>query len=455
MENKDQDAATLLQYTISTNPSPVNISSSTNAVTAQIIIQVAADQDVLCKYISIAIPVGDDSDDMYLISPIPTSSSDNDDWEISADIIHGMNDDDGNTQNFLYKHTSDDMTVSTGITFTIDGTVNSVSGTATIQIKEYSMGLDDDNYMIRQKSQDISKAAQETFFLNSVVLEYIDTPGVPVGLIDKSRGVQLTWQSNGDYFKVYAGSSPSPVYEGEGQSYVMPNGLTTDLAVIVEADKGGDVLYQEYVIKVNSPTLEVSRLDVDGPLMVNGIAYFGNNPLSNGPVSIFNNSHIFYQGANPPAVYYTPTSDGFVTIQVTSHSLPQAGLIQAQIFVSPNTSYMVSTFASLVSTTSNSLTLPVQMGVQFWIETGVVNGANTSWEFQYSWVALGQGDIKSTSMNRSEEAAEKSTDKIDREIKAYQYAQKQKAAEFITALEKAFDKVLTNDAKEELIEKYL
>ncbi|MGO4293283.1 hypothetical protein [Chitinophaga sp. RAB17] len=439
MKNRDQESSPLLQYTISTNPSPVNISSGNNTVTAQIIIQVGADQDVLCKYISIGVPVGDGSDDMYSVSPLATSSCDNPDWEISTDNIHGMTDENGSTKNFLYKHISDDMTVSTDVTFTINGTVNSESGTATIQINEYAMGINDDNYMKRQKSQDIAKAAEESFFLNSLVLEYLDTPGVPVTLIDKTRGVQLIWQSNGDYFKVYSGSGLDPVYKGSGKSYAMPEGLTSDLALIVEADKDGDVLYQEYVIKVSSPMLTVSTLEINESLV--------------GSVGMFTSNQMFFQGW-PASGYFTPTSDGFVTFQISASDLPFGGMIFVRLCLSETFGYTFTTFSSTQNSTQNSMTVPVQKGVPFWLVAGQV-GENATYGFNASWIPLGQGTIQSGGSPEAIAKLKTFSEQLNKDIISYQRAQKQKATDFITALENAFDKTLKEEVKERLIEKYL
>ncbi|RAJ76590.1 hypothetical protein CLV59_108109 [Chitinophaga dinghuensis] len=434
----------LLKYTVVTDPSPVNISSDNGSVTADIKIQVAANSDVMCKYILVGIPMGDDPTDLYAASPVPTASSDNSDWVISTDNVPGMSNDDGeNTKNFLFKNIGD-VTVDNAVTFTTSGTVNKQSGTVPITISERSTSVDDGTYATRSMTQNITKMGEEAFYLNAAVITYLDTPGVPVPLLDRNRGFQLQWQSNGEDFKIYPGVGGTQYKDlGTQTFYEETSGLTSDKTYIIEAQKGTEYLYLEYVATINSPDETFTNLVATN-----------STGLSNGHTTILNRMYVLAQSQMLQTQYYKANSDGFVIVRIypiyESDKQLYDMITIAGLAVGGST-FVISGRSDSLGQTYNSMTIPVRNGDVFSFssssEADSVGVSTTVY-----WMGLGSGGPTSVSPN---EMDIQQAQKLEAEIKATHSMRKQKAAHFISALEEAFDKKLNNETRESLIQKLL
>ncbi|MBV7530479.1 hypothetical protein [Chitinophaga sp. sic0106] len=363
MAIRDQ-TATLLQYTISTTPSPVYISADNDPVAATIEIAVAANPDVLCKYIAIQVPIGNDATDMYQVSPVPTGTNDNPDWILSTDVVPGMSDSDGNYTTFLFKHNIENKAVTSGIKITINGTVNDSSGIAAIVIKEDSTLINNVTYMMRKQLQDITKTAVETLYLNNIIVTYLDTPGVPAALPDRNRGIQLTWDSNGDYFNVYAGSDLKPISQGESKQYVMSGGLITDTVFIIEAIKDNNSVYQQYVLNVNAPDAVISDLSVIKSLDISQVFF-----------DAFNFSTIQY-GSYPPNMPYIAGGDGFLIVNIDASSVLIGTNIQLTLSIGD---------ATCTAPNITTKIIPVKKGTSFYLQSGGFGDAKVN----YYWIGVG------------------------------------------------------------------
>ncbi len=435
---------TLLKYKVSTNPSPVDISSNNGPVTADIYIQVAANSDVMCKYISVRIPIGDDSTDMYATNPIPTASSDNSDWVESTDNIPGLsNGDESNTKNFLFKNIGD-ITVDNTVTFKITGTVNQQSGIVPITISELSTSVDDDTYATRSITQNITKMGEETFYLNAAVITYLDTPGLPVPLLDRNRGFQLQWQSNGDNFKIYpGGQSAEGINLGTQTSYQENQGVHTDTTYIIEAQKDDKYLYLEYTAHVKEPDVTLNSLTVE--------TY---TELLSGSTRTLGDIQKLAQGHQIPTQYYEASSDGFLMLSIAPIGVGDYDIVNtitlAGMVVS-GCSFTTSGRAEGIGQTFNTVTVPIRNGdLFFFTATSSVrgNGMTTT----VYWQGLGNGQPTPTTPMESDIQQAK---KLEAEMEAILSMHKQKAAHFISAFEEAFDKKLSNETRESLIQKLL
>ncbi|RAJ83686.1 hypothetical protein CLV59_103658 [Chitinophaga dinghuensis] len=440
------DASTLLKYDISTDPATVNISGDNNPDTAKIIIQVKADTNVLCKYISIQVPVGPDATDMYSVNPLPNSSSDNSDWVPTNDFVPGMgNDNSGNDSTFLYKHTNDGYTVDSDVTFTINGTVNDEAGTAQIMIREISATVDDGTYQIRPMTHNITKVAtQDTFYLNSAVVAYLDTPGVPVALLDRNRGFQLNWQSNGSDFKLFiGGTGGQPIDLGTQSFYQVSAGLTSDTTYIIQAQKDSDYLNLEYTVSINAPDAGFTSLSANTF-----------TDLSQGSTKILGSQHILAQGGQVDTAYWHATSDGFVIASIYpifSSDLGITNEITLATIITGTNSFTISCIADNLGQAYNSLSIPVKQGDVFSYLCGTSSG-EPGMTTTFIWVGLGTGMPTTTVGSESDKQL---VQKAKNDMNAYFSKRKQKAEDFITAFETAFEKTLQPAAKEQLIKKLL
>ncbi|MGO4293284.1 hypothetical protein [Chitinophaga sp. RAB17] len=440
------NSPTLLKYNINTDPPNVHISGDNNPATAKIIIQVTADPNVLCKDISIEVPIGDGATDMYVTSPLPTSSCNNSDWVPSNEFIPGMGGDsnDGNDSTFLYKHTNDGYAVDSDVTFTINGTVNDQAGIAQITIREFSTTIDDGNYQIRPMTHNITKAGEDAFYLNSAVIVYIDTPDVPAGLLDRYRGFQLNWQSNGTGFKLYiGGTGGQPIDLGTQSYYKVSAGLAIDTTYIIQAQKGGDYLYLEYTASVNTPDASFTSISANKA-----------TDLSQGSTKILSNQQILARSTQVDPSYWYATTDGFVIANifpVTQSDLLLTNEITIATIVVNSISFTTSSIADSIGLAYNSLSIPVRQGDSFSCFSSDSN-AGPGMTATFIWVGLGTGLPSPTVGSESDKQL---VQKIKDDMKAIQHKRKQKAADFITAFESAFDRKLSGDVKEQLIKKLL
>lgn len=408
--HQDQIPPPLLNYTITTDPSPIDL-----GVEAKIIITVDTDKSVACQWISFEVPLGDDASDMYVVSPTPTyEEPDNTDWGPSS--VPAPFQGNKNSKTFLFLHESEDEIVDTPVTFILKGTVNNAAGIATIQIKESSSKITDSNYMNREKPQEINKSAMEAFYLNSVVVRYSDAEE-PVALIDKGRRIQLQWQSNGDSFKVYSGSGPAPVHTTTDKFYEMPGGLQSDTAYIIEAIKEGKYLYQEYVVKVSKPVGDFSELTTNSIVAQTGTfnstinapgksnlasATVGNLSInqsadfSQAMINLFSNATVLINGKTVSYTDYKATSDGYIIAIVGSANTGTPRINNNDVIIAmikyDGQSYFVSSATTVPdSYERNTATVPIRKDTTFTVFSYSLHGLPSVVDTIFLWVGLGKG----------------------------------------------------------------
>ncbi|MGO4293282.1 hypothetical protein [Chitinophaga sp. RAB17] len=476
--NKDQLQPPLLNYDVKTKPTNVIVSQSNNPSKADILVTILPNTDVKCQYISVVVPLGEQSSDLFIKDPMPTARSSNSDWEPSHANVVGMGQDAGNDyQMYLFKHTAEDMTVDSAVTFTVSGTVNQKTGKAAIEVREMSCQQAESNFVVRGKSYDITKTGDEAFFLNNVVMVYTDTPGIPAPFLDKSRSLQLKWQSNGQYYRVYDGTKTDPINQGTNPWYDITAGLTTDTAFIIEATSGEQILYQEYVARVSSPDLTVDHLTAKNT--VTGLAGFftdslnsagktfitdaaittlsatGSTDLTKGTITAFGSESKLATGQYIVGKSYKAVSDGFVIASITpSYSSPEEGSIYVVNVTYENNIYSASGARTRFGQECNTVTVPIRKDGVFTISADRQDGAsnNVDGTATFYWMGLGNG-IPVEQSQKSE--GNQFSEKLKADFKAHQNARQLKALSFVTALEKAFEKPLQDKVKEELIENLL
>lgn len=371
---RDQSASPLLHYTVTTQPATVKLSTATNPATTDIVVAIAADSNVQCNYLSVIVPVGDAATDMYQTNPVPTAASNSTDWSPSDDNVEGMSA--ANTANFktfLFKHQTEDDIVDTPFTITVSGTVNMQAGNATIQIKESSCPADDsDDYSIKQKTQDIAKTADDQFYLNSAVMVYNDTPLVPIAIVERNRAVQLKWQSNGDSFVVYTEAGPTLSFPDK--YFDTPTGLTMDSVFIIEATKGEQVQYLQYVAKVYKPDASFGNLTIEE-------AIINNTSIQNATISSYLNVSasivhllsapmLLAQGILNSSLSFVAPTDGYILIVVNTYPNENNYLDVEGTVTTPNGTFSVSCIPNDgFYNASNSTTVPINNNTVFSLST--------------------------------------------------------------------------------------
>ncbi|RAJ83688.1 hypothetical protein CLV59_103660 [Chitinophaga dinghuensis] len=475
--NKDQLQPPLLSYDVKTKPTNITISQSNNPSQADILVTILPNADVKCQYLSVLVPLGEQSSDLFSKDPTPGGKSSNTDWVPSNANVVGMGQDAGNDyQTYLFKHSADDMTVDSAVTITVSGTVNQKTGKASIEVREMSCEQAESQFVVRGKAYDISKNGDQAFFLNNVVMIYTDTPGSPAPFLDRNRPLQLQWQSNGQYYRVYDGSQTGPVSEGTNPWYNIQGGLTADTTFIIEATAGQQTLYQEYVAQVNTPDVSVGHITADNVTGMYG--YFVNNlnapgtstiadaqiikltatgsiDLTGGNVSAFGSKLKLASNQYIPTTLYRAMSDGFViaTIEATFTS-QDIGSVYLATIISENQSYYASGDRTTFGQSCNTVTVPVHKDGVFSIAADRQDGAsnNVSGKATFYWIGFGNGmPEKVTQKNEDTQLSEN----LKADYKAHQNARQLKALNFVSLLEKAFEKPLQDKTKEELIENLL
>ncbi|MBV7530478.1 hypothetical protein [Chitinophaga sp. sic0106] len=464
---KKSNSTPLLSYTIKTEPSPVNISSPNKPATARIIITIGANPTILCKDITVQIPIGDSATDMYRVSPTPTGSILWAPWRLAAN----PNSNPPNMKTIPFKNTAEDKAVNAEIKITLEGTVNQNSGIAGIQVIENSTKATENKYMKKTTTLDIKKSGEEAFFLNNVVASSLTATGHPVAEFEKNKGLQLTWQSNGDAFKVYSKTNLKPTTQ-TAKFYRIDKGLTSDTTFIIEATKAGKTHYQEYLVKIKDANESFNQVTVIDSINLSNYAAsklstdllskstISNSILTNLPkreINILGNTSLFIESNYFPskANKYTVTTDGYVVVSLSALKQAEDHAIGIKL-VSGGKSFYLSLIGSRSGYENDfrkghTMTVPIKKGSSFYLESYGTVEQTEKVELHCCWIPMGQGYINQSSNNRTKTA----TAKHLKTVKTPSITPHQKAEEFITAFEKAFDKALDKKTRKKLIEKFL
>ncbi|MBV7530481.1 hypothetical protein [Chitinophaga sp. sic0106] len=422
----------LLQYTVSTDPTPLNVSTSDDPVTAKILIAVKANPNVNCKRIQIVVNIGDASTDMYRKDPapiIPSAPPLPPEWSpstiIPPDVIHNTE----NTKVFTFTHTSEDKAVTKDVTFCISGIVNNISGVTTIQIYESSTLINDNSYMTRQQPEDITKAAEEAFFLKNIRAAYIGSPTAFITVFEKNKPIQLLWEGNADIYRVYSGTSSQPLMTSSNKYYNI-SGLEKDTTYIIEATKGDKTLYLQYIINIDEPKTTFSEITVFDKCDIRSSTIYSLGTIRRNIAS------------------RVAEADGFLLVDavIAKTSLTAYGFITIKIY---DKKYGLSIVGNPSWETPGSLTIPVKKGTPYIVEYGYFA---TPVYYNISFLPLG---IPPATAIESEDHENNTDMNIINDTSLHVDKKRQKAAQFIGALEMAFEKELDEHVKNKLIESYL
>lgn len=272
MKKRQTAATTLLSYIQTTVPSPLQVSTNT-PTSGQIAFSVQSNADVLCKMITVSVPIGDNDDEVYTVTPSPSGSINTTNWALSSQIIAGKDIgllDGVNYRVFTINNNTAGYAVSSSFTLTITGNVNKItSTTAIVQLQEYSSPIVNPNYTIKSQSFPMTKSTAPAFYVSNFISSLAGTPTIPATEFSNGASFLLSWASNGTYFQIFQKGTTTPVYQGTATTFTL-SGISTDTTFVLVATLSGATLYESLTVTISNPSLSPSSVTTSGNESVGG-----------------------------------------------------------------------------------------------------------------------------------------------------------------------------------------
>jgi hypothetical protein len=272
----------LLTYGISTAPSPLQVSGDGTPQTGIISVQVTNPNKNYCREIDISIPSGKTASDIY--SGIPTASVNSNHWKLSAVV----NTSDSNS--FTFQCVDPNYyQISYPLTFTINGLVNDVAGTAVPMLYEYSSSTPG-NWALQTYSFNITKVTAMSYINNFISL----TPSnktVPTSEFSNGAPIQLNWEGDCTNYQLYIKDKTTPIYSGPATTYTLTSGVATDTTfTLVGKTSTNSYIDLTLTVTVINPDLRpnsvVTRtLNVSDATTLNNMNVNGTSTLANANVN--------------------------------------------------------------------------------------------------------------------------------------------------------------------------
>ncbi|HEX3790773.1 MAG TPA: hypothetical protein VHW44_23125 [Pseudonocardiaceae bacterium] len=282
--------APLLNYLASAEPSPIQASTAQVSTDGRVNISVSSGEPVYCNEIEVAVPIGTDLTDLFTLSPAGSVSTNK--WAITTVVKKGRelgldNDDDYAT--FTYDCISPtDYLINYDLVFGVFGAVGTGVGDCDIAILENSGTTSDPTgFTTKTYALTVSKVAPR-FYLQNVVATAVGTPTVPTTDFPLGTAIDLSWESNGTYFQLFAKGQTVPVYAGSATTFRLAGGLTRDTTFVLAASVTGTpgqetpqggyqpiYLYDSLTVTVSNPSLQPSTVHVTGTLTADGRTILG------------------------------------------------------------------------------------------------------------------------------------------------------------------------------------
>lgn len=295
MKTENANPPPLLTYTVSTTPSPLQVSSSNYPSPGMIAFVLTPNAGVLCKLIEIAIPIGNSNNELFSETPSYTINTEN--WSVSQSLQNGSSI--GLIPNINYSVITLKNVVANFVvdafTLQVNGNVNTIQDTATVVLNELSTTTSNpNNFTQKSTNYPMTKAAAPSLFINNFISSLSSTPNVPATEFTLNQAFQLSWESNGTYFKIFEKGNTTPIYSGTALSYTVSNGLSTDTTFILAATMDSGTMYEAITVTISNPALTPTTVVSSGNATIGGnLATTGNsqlNTLAVGAQATFNGS---------------------------------------------------------------------------------------------------------------------------------------------------------------------
>jgi hypothetical protein len=276
----------LLDYSFSTDPGPLQVSTSSRKTWGRVNVSVTdPTATVYCNHLLIAVPLGDHGTELATALNVPTSAINNASWTVSSAEVGELGGDGLTWAKYTFKAAS-----TVPADWKIDGTnlvpsllavINDRPGTFKYVIQETS-GTDPSHLTLKSGEFDLDKVLPR-FFSQNLVAVAPSSPEVPSTEFALGAPVLLEWESNGTWFELFEKGQPTPVYAGSATTYAVSGGLVTDttfvLVASLTANPGRDTpstgyetvsLYDTITLTVSNPALTPTKVTTSGDVGVGG-----------------------------------------------------------------------------------------------------------------------------------------------------------------------------------------
>lgn len=271
----------LLNYSITTSPNPLQVSSERTSTPGTLTVTVSApgNQDVYCDQIRIYLPLGDNKHS--LCTDTPTVEVDNDNWvaatpaqllETPAAPVDSNAD---SSAPYIFNNNGNSLfDYELVFIFNIQQ-VSSKVGKALITISEHSSNSNStDSYEWRSKRKLVSKSEMEFYLKNFISANHSAVAGTdPIANFQNGDEILLSWDSNATSYTITPDDAIEPVYNGTDHQCTL-SGLSKNTTFILTAttvtNSQTNYLYESLTITISNPDLTPNTITVTGSTQVGG-----------------------------------------------------------------------------------------------------------------------------------------------------------------------------------------
>ena len=272
---------TLLKYLVSTNPTPLQVSTVYADSTGTFNIGVFNPNNAYCKEIDVAIPYGDNADALF--RTIPSVAVNSQYWALSsAKIVTGrelgLDTDTPYASFYLTCKDANYYKVDYNLAISVQGPVNGTTGDATILLQEIASATGTPyNWVTTPYSFPLTKTTPQ-FYLKNLIAASPANPTVPASEFVNGAGIMVAWESNGTFYQLYQKNNATPIYSGIQTTFTLAGGLATDTTFIVVATMTGNqaagpdpqagytpiFLYDTITVTISNPDLTPKSIVASG-----------------------------------------------------------------------------------------------------------------------------------------------------------------------------------------------
>jgi len=275
--------ACLLTYQFTSDPSPIQVSTSVTSANALIDVSLLnGGKTIYCNKVTIYIPIGETASD--LTEKLPSISPNTKKWAVgSGAIIKGNRSYLDSLKDYAQFNCTckdeQDYLINYDLAFSVSiSDVNQCPGEFAMKILENSgMTPDANSFEERFNTYNLEKNPPQ-FYLKNFVSSKKSTKedlNESCGQFRNREPFILSWQSNGTNFKVLTTPDNDPVYEGPATSIIIKDGVTdTTTFMLIASVTGGEnnkasdsdyetvYLYDAITVKITNPDIVPNKIDV-------------------------------------------------------------------------------------------------------------------------------------------------------------------------------------------------
>jgi hypothetical protein len=279
----------LFGYTFVTDPPQLGVSTPQVPASGRLDVGVTAPAaGAACRQIRLAVPV--EPGDGALFTTAPAGSVSTDRWSVAAETMAGAQVGTWAAADAIYTvltyscRQPADETITYPLVLGVSGTVATRPANAQVLIAELSADTLSGPFAQKYGEYGIGTTWPE-FYLENLVATALPPadPTVPCTTFPAGAPIRLGWESNGDYFEVYAGSSATPAWSGTATTCTLAAGCSVDTTLILVASRTGppglgsassgyEPVYRHtaLTVTVSDPALTPSSVAVAHDLTVGG-----------------------------------------------------------------------------------------------------------------------------------------------------------------------------------------